>query len=140
MANIGKVLKDEMIRLSRKHALAAAKPLKSEIRNLKRQLRNLQKTLKTVQSQAAKKRIELPEEAGAPEEKIRAISGKGIKSLRRRLKITQAELGKLANVSTQAVVLWERRSGKLRLRSATSQSLNAVRAMSKAEVKAALGK
>ena len=44
------------------------------------------------------------------------ITGKGIRSLRKRLGLTQAGLAQLAGVSTQAVVMWERNPKKIPLR------------------------
>jgi DNA-binding transcriptional regulator YiaG len=141
MANIGKVFKDEMIRLSRKNALASTKPLKNEIRSLKLQIRSLGMELKTIKAALGKPASAKSAEAGAEAPaKTRAFTGKGVKALRRKLKLTQAELAKLANVSSQAVVMWERKQGKIRLRHATETALSAVRGMSKAEAKAALGK
>lgn len=141
MANIGKVLKDEIVRISKKNATFFAKPLKGEIRALKNQIRALKGDLKSVQA-ALKQCAALPDaresEAGLPQPG-RWFSGKGVKALRRKFKITQAELAALAKVSSQAVVLWERKPGKIRLRHATLLALSAVKAMSKADVKAALG-
>jgi DNA-binding transcriptional regulator YiaG len=141
MANIGKVLKDEIVRLSRKNANLFTRPLKSEIRALKSQVRTLKKDLKTVQ-ESLKKSGSLQVAQGTETESAkpgRWFTGKGVKALRRKFKITQAELAALAKVSSQAVVLWERKSGKIRLRHATLDALAAVKAMSKADVKSALG-
>lgn len=141
MANIGKVLKDEMIRLSRKNALASTRPLKNDIRSLRQQLRALGAELKNLKTLLGKSSVGKSVEIAADEPPtLRAFTGKGVKSLRRKLKITQAELAALAKVSSQAVVMWERRPGKIRLRHATYDALSAVRGMSKADVKAALGK
>lgn len=63
---------------------------------------------------------------------------KGIVSLRKRLKLSQAELGKLAGVTSQAVALWERRNGRLKLRTTTTAKLQEIRAMGARAVKKAL--
>ncbi len=140
MANIGKLLKDEFVRLSKKNATQFSKPLKTEIRSLKKQVRVLQNGLKTVHAMLSKTTTPVAHEpAAASQEAARGFSGKGIKALRRKFKITQAQLATLANVSSQSVVLWERKPGKIRLRHATLDALSAIRALSKAEVKAALG-
>jgi DNA-binding transcriptional regulator YiaG len=140
MANIGKLLKDEIARISKKNAVALTKPLKNEMRSLKLQLRAATTALKTLEAAVRKgtaPRAEAGPEAAAPA--LHAFTGKGIKSLRRKFKITQAELAKLAKVSSQAVVMWERKPGRIRLRHATHESLCAIRLMRKADVKAALG-
>ena len=63
---------------------------------------------------------------------------KGIRSMRRKLKLSQAELGKLAGVTPQAVMLWESKTGRLRLRTATEAKLQAVRGMGIREARRAL--
>ena len=59
------------------------------------------------------------------------ITGKGIKALRKRLGLTQAALASLAGVSSPAVVQWEKKSGKIRLRKATATKLQEIRKMKK---------
>ncbi len=138
MANIGKILKDEIDRLSRRNAASFATPLKKDIRLLKLHIRDMAVTLKALQAALRKGNTPLAvEEEGTPA-KARAFTGKGIKSLRRKFKITQAQLARLANVSSQAVVTWEGKPGRIKLRHATYESLSAVRLMRKADVKAAL--
>ena len=63
---------------------------------------------------------------------------KGVRSMRRKLKLSQAELGKLAGVTPQAVMLWESKTGRLRLRAATESKLQAVRGMGIREARQAL--
>jgi DNA-binding transcriptional regulator YiaG len=71
------------------------------------------------------------------QEKIWFFS-KGIRSLRKRLRVSQAELGKLAGVTSQAVALWERRNGRLKLRTSTTAKLQEIRAMGARAVQKAL--
>ena len=138
MVNIGKLLKGEIDRLSRKNAASFATPLKNDIRSLKLQICSMAVTMKALQAALRNGATPLAvEEEGTPA-KIRAFTGKGIKSLRRKFKITQAELARLANVSSQAVVIWEAKPCRIKLRHATYESLSAVRHMRKADVKAAL--
>lgn len=60
------------------------------------------------------------------------ITGKGVRSLRKRLGLTQAGLAKLADVSTQTVVMWERVPKKISLRrKATVAKLQAIRKLNK---------
>ena len=58
-----------------------------------------------------------------------------IRSLRRKLGLSQKEFGKLAGVSTGAVTQWERKSGALKLRGATKTALLAIRGIGKAEAR-----
>lgn len=64
--------------------------------------------------------------------------GKGIRSMRKKLGVSQAELGKLMGVSSQAVTLWESKSGKLRLRKKTMENLIKVREMGAREARKTL--
>jgi transcriptional regulator with XRE-family HTH domain len=57
------------------------------------------------------------------------IFGKGMKSLRKKLGLSQALFAKLMGVSAQAVALWERKSGRLRLRKTTLARLAEVRTL-----------
>lgn len=141
MANLGKLLKEEIVRLSKKNAAALAKPLNTQIRTLKHQVRTLAASLKTLEAAVRKGAAAAPDanDPDAVPAKGRAFTAKNVKALRARFKITQSELAKLAKVSSQAVVMWEHKTGKIRLRHATYDALAAVRAMRKADVKAALG-
>ena len=68
------------------------------------------------------------------------ITGQGVKALRKRLGVTQASLAKLAGVSSQAVVLWEGKSGKINMRKATGARLQELKGMGKREVAEILAK
>ena len=141
MANIGKVLKEEIIRLSKKNASALTKPLKTELRSLKHQLRAMKADIKA--AQAALTKCASAPVPGTEETEGKTpgkwFSGRGIKAMRRKFKLTQAQFAALAKVSPQAVVMWERKTGKIRLRHATLASLTAIRSMKKADIKVALG-
>lgn len=76
--------------------------------------------------------------AAAPARERQWFLGKGIRSMRKKLKLSQVELGKLAGVTPQAVMLWESKSGRLRLRRATEAKLQGVRGMGLREARQAL--
>ena len=65
----------------------------------------------------------------------RRFSAKGVRSLRRRLKVSQAEFAKLLGVSAQAVYLWEGKSGPLALRQETRKALANLRGLGRREIK-----
>ena len=48
-----------------------------------------------------------------------SITGKGVKALRRKLRLTQAQFGKVAGISVTTVAKWERTDGKVDLRRQT---------------------
>ena len=63
------------------------------------------------------------------------------RSLRKRLGLTQAELARLAGVSTQAVVNWEATQGAIPLRrKETRAKLQGIRSLNKRSAKEILGK
>jgi DNA-binding transcriptional regulator YiaG len=139
--NIAQVLKAEISRISKKEAKALSSPtrsitiiLKKTVANLKTRLATLEKSnkelIKQVESlvQAIPKPVQEPEVKGW-------ISGKGVKSLRKKLGLSQAELGKLVGVSTGAVVQWEKKTGTLKLRDATKKAIMGVRGIGKTEAR-----
>lgn len=140
MSNIGKVLKDEMSRIARKEAKAAATPVRKPVFNLrmgvadlKRRLAGLEKAGRDLQARLAKMEAAQPA-APEPEPTGRAwISGQGIKSLRKRLGVSQSDLARLVGVSAQAVYMWEKKAGMLTLRKETKPAVMAVRNMSATE-------
>jgi DNA-binding transcriptional regulator YiaG len=122
MPNIAKVLKDEIARISKHEAkIAVSKPLKSGIANkkalvdIKRRLIQIEKSLKGIQ-----KAMEACRSGQAqvvePEGKKEWLSGRGIKALRKKMRISQAQFAKLVKVSTAAVLRWEKQAGKLTIR------------------------
>ena len=145
MSNILKELKSEIVRLSRKEIKKElATPRKSIvakrglIAELRRQVNAMQKELN-----ALKKAVPAPEKTIlAKEHKGRFwMSGQGVKALRKRLGVTQANLAKLAGVSSQAVVNWEGKKGKINLlRKATGARLQELKGMGKREVAEILAK
>jgi DNA-binding transcriptional regulator YiaG len=70
----------------------------------------------------------------------RWITGPGVKSLRKKLGITQVQLAKLCGVSDQAVVNWEKSEGKIRFRQQeTAQTIQQLRSSGKKQVREMLG-
>jgi DNA-binding transcriptional regulator YiaG len=69
-----------------------------------------------------------------------SFTAKIIKALRRKLGVSQGDLGKLAGVSTNSVYKWEQNRWRLKIRQGTAAALLALRGMGKREVRARLGK
>ena len=136
MSTVMKELKAEISRLARREVRKALTPLKrvsaarrGQLAGLRRQVAALQKELKAVCKVASAARA-APEPAG-PQERF-WITGKGIRSLRKRLGLTQAKLGRLAGVSTQTVVNWEGTAGKISIRrKLTIAKLREIRGLTK---------
>ena len=125
MANVMKALKEEISRIARSEVSAALKPIKSVnaaqrkyIADLRRQLSELEKENKQLA-----RRLEKIEEAmpkPEPEEDAgRAwITSAGIRSMRKRLRLSQKAFADLAGVSLPTVANWEssKNTGKLNVR------------------------
>lgn len=133
MPNVAKVLKEEIARVARKEIKLAiariAKPTAKSRRTqaeLKRRLAALEKQSKVLAAALGKVTAVQPVRAAEEDKKIR-VTAKGMRSLRRKLRLSQAEFGKLLSVSEQAVYMWERRNGAIRVRDTTRANLMAIR-------------
>ena len=131
--NIAQVLKAEISRISKKEAKALTSTtrsttiiLKKNFADLKQRLTILEKAMKEHQKQLESLVAAIPKPVEQPEGRA-WISGKGIKTLRRKTGLTQGELAKLTGVSKGCVVQWESKAGMLRLRDATKKAIMAVR-------------
>jgi len=144
MANVAKVLKDEIARISRKETKSAIlrvgkshTSLKRTVADLKKRVVSLEKENKRLVAEAKKHKassdLQPVEEAG----KAR-FSAKGIRSLRSKLGLTQADFAKLVGTTTHSVYLWEKKEGALRLRDRTREALLSVRTLGAKEAKAKL--
>ncbi len=143
MPNIMTALKAEIVRLARKEAKAATDPIRKPanttrltLADLKRRVAALEKQLKQANSQLAK--VPLPEPAAEPTSPKNWISGKGVRSLRQNLGLSQDAFSKMVGVSPNCVYQWESKPGMLRLRTATKAALLAARGLTAGEAKAKL--
>jgi DNA-binding transcriptional regulator YiaG len=139
--NIAQVLKAEISRISKKEARAlttttrsTAIQLKKTTADLKNRLALLEKSNRELQKQVEALVQAIPKPVEEPEVKG-WISGKGVKALRRKLGLSQGEFGKLTNVSSHAVYLWESKPGMLKLRDCTKKAIMAIRGIGKVEAK-----
>ena len=139
MPDIGKVLKDEIARISKREANRLVSAQSKTIRDLKREVANLKKQIGTSATKppAEPKAVRMDEPAG----KRVWFTSKGIKGMRKRLGLNRSQMAKLCGVSPNAVGLWEGAdAGQLNLRTATRDKLYEVRQMSpKAAQKALAG-
>ena len=144
MANIAKVLKTEIGRISRKEVRTAIGQigkshvgLKKTVVDLKRRVASLEKENKRLVSGTRRQKREVAERP--PEKEIKArFTSKGIRSLRSRLRLTQGEFAKLVGATTHAVYLWEKKEGPLRLRDKTKAALLSIRGLGAREAKTKL--
>ena len=148
MATFAQRMQDEIRRLARKELKQDVIALKQEnvalrkaVSDLRKRLDGVARTTKKVEKKAAVVLESAPAQAAKPaeEEAPKArISGKTIRTLRAKLKLTQAEFAKLVNVSPQSVYQWEREDRQLRLRNATRAAVVEVRGMGQRAAKAKL--
>lgn len=143
MSNVITALKAEISRIARKEAKALTAPLRKPanatrltLADLKRRVAALEKQIRQADAQLAKEpRPEPAGEAASPENRI---SGKGVRSLRRKLGLSQDAFARLVGVSPNSVSLWEGKPGMLRLRKATLAAVLAARGLNAREAKAKL--
>lgn len=146
MSSIAKVLKTEIQRIvhreiarmtaSQKQGLAVLKKTNAEY---KRRIAVLEKQAKQQASVAqCTAGVEAPGD-DAPDDM--RVTAKALKSMRKRLGITQAELAKLLGVSMQVVSIWEAKKGRVQIRKEKVRvSLAALKQEKKDAVCARLGK
>ena len=143
MSTFMQELKAEVVRLARREIRKRMAPLqrlgaarRRQIADLRRQISTLQKELKNMNR--AKAAAALP--ASGDAQGRFWITGKGVRSLRKRLGLTQAELARLAGVSAVTVAHWEASPGKVALRRRDSIArLQQIRTLTKRTAAAALG-
>ena len=145
MPNIMSALKSEISRLAKKEAKAVVAPVKKASANYRGLIAGLRKQIVALQSEVAglKKSVPSPSKTvlAKQEPEVRFwITGPGVKALRKRLGLTQAQFGKLVGVSVPTVVKWEGSTGKapIRLKTAIAR-LQAIRRMGKKQAAEILG-
>ena len=145
MPNVMTALKSEIFRLTRKEAKSVVAPVKKASANYRGLIAGLRKQIDALQGEVAALRRGTPKAekalAAAQEPQGRFwITGKGVKTLRKRLGLTQALFGKLAEVSVPTVVNWEGSKGKVEIRrKSTVARLQAIRGMGKKQAAEIVG-
>jgi DNA-binding transcriptional regulator YiaG len=144
MSNVAKILKAEIVRISRKEVKTALGEigkshtgLKKIVAGLKQRVASLEKENKRLVAETRKQKPESAQKPPQEQEKAR-ITSKGIRSLRSRLRLTQADFAKLVGATTHAVYLWEKKEGPLRLRDKTKAALLSIRGLGAREARGKL--
>ncbi len=109
MPNIGQVLRDEITRISRRESRKQSSALqrssaahRRDIASLKREIATLRRELKKSSTSKSAAVKALASDSG----KLR-FRADGFRTMRRRLGLSAAQLGKLLGVSEQSVYNWE---------------------------------
>ena len=142
MPNLAVLLKDEIGRLARKEVRTSCGPLQDQLRDLKKTVRQQRDTISRLEkaigqvkaTSGAEKILSAPDVGDSAQIRLSASS---IKKHRKRLKLSQTELGKLLNVSTNTIVRWE--AGTSKPRAAYRPGIAQLRTMGVREVKRMLG-
>ena len=142
MPTLAALLKEEISKIARKEVQDQVRELKQTVRAQRDAIARLEKKISPAKAKAATKSAAKP--AAKPAAKVRQVSEgdkrkqlriapNTIKKHRKRLKLSQAELGKLLNVSTNTVLRWE--AGSSKPRSKHLPGLDQLRTISKRELK-----
>jgi len=136
MSNVAKVLKAEIARISKREAKSATQGigksntwLRKTVADLKKRMVVLEKENKHLVAAIKKHQIESPPKADQEEGKKARFTSRGIRALRKKLRLSQADFGKLVGTTTGAVYLWEKKDGPLSLRDKTKAAILSVRGL-----------
>lgn len=138
MGKIETAVKSEITRLAKKEIRAVCGPLARDVRELKRTVSRLRRTVASLEKAAREwtKQIRAQKaELKVPEEEVKAarLSPGLIRSLRKRLGLSQEQLATVVGISTVSVGLWEQ--GKTRPTGSNRSALVALRKLGKRDVR-----
>jgi len=141
MPNIAQVLKDEIQRLARKEIRTSCAglhktnvTLKKTVADLKRRIARLESDNRRLMT-LANKQIKHPSKQKVEEGRKLRITGRGIRALRAKLGLSQADFAKLLGSSSQSVWLWEQEQGRLNLREKTRIAIHSIKDIGAREAK-----
>jgi DNA-binding XRE family transcriptional regulator len=138
MPNLAQVLKDEILRLSRKEVRAVTTDLQVQISKLKKIVSAQKKNTLVLEKELAKvkKKLERKNKATTPTEdevtKSR-VSPASIARLRKKLGLTRSDMASIIDVNPNSIYLWEQ--GRATPRVATKAKIISLRSMGKRDVK-----
>ena len=138
MGKVGSIIKSEIIHLAKREVRQVSVPLGRGVRSLKNTVSQLRKSVLAIERFVVQKQKELSKreirlEAPPEELKKSRFSPRLIRSLRKKLRITQKELAVLAGVTVGAV--HQREVGKFQPKMVKKAGLAALRKLTRSEVK-----
>src|SRR4030043_73237 len=137
MGKIESIIKSEIQRLAKHEVRSVYRPLRKEVWGMKLKLSNLIKKFAVLDRLAkglAKTKSTEPKLEATPEEvKASRLTPERIAGLRKKLGISQRELGVLAGATTGAVLSWEK--GKFKPQGGKKAALVALRKMRRRDVR-----
>ena len=145
MPDIAKILKSEISRIARRETKRITVPfskpaqrLRRTAAELRRKIAALEKEMGSLRKTVDTLRKTQPQAAAETADKAR-ITAKGMRSLRRRLRLTGQEFAKLLGVTGQVIYRWEKASGPLRVRRKTRAAILAIRGIGTREARRRVG-
>jgi DNA-binding transcriptional regulator YiaG len=116
MPNIGTILKEEIIRLSRKEGRRQIDPTKKTAAQLRHDVATLKRQVLQLERQVAMLLRKMSEATSRHESSAKPtrFSAKGLQAQRSRLDLAAADFGKLVGVSAQSIYNWESEKGRPR--------------------------
>ena len=138
MGKVGSIIKSEIERLAKREVRQVSVPLGRDVRLLKNTVSQLRKSVLSLERFAAQKQKELSKreirlEVTPENLKKSRFSPRLIRSLRKKLKITQKELAILLGVTVGATHQWE--IGKFTPKAEKKAALAALRKLRRSDVK-----
>ena len=142
MSHVVMILKAEIARISKREAKSATQAigksntwLRKVVADLKKRVLVLEKENKRLVATVKKYQVAQPEKVEQVEAKKVRFSSRGIRVLRKKLRLSQADFGKLLGTTTHAVYLWEKKTGALNLRDKTKTAILSIRGLGAREAK-----
>jgi DNA-binding transcriptional regulator YiaG len=140
MPDVARVLKEEVQRLAKRQVKAGLAPLKRDNVRLKKQVTEFRRELAALTRTSRELRARVAAVVATKESEVATAraatlrpTSKSLVRLRRRLALTQVEFGSLVGVSGQAVLNWERKGSRVRMRSANLAALAGIQKIGKRE-------
>ena len=137
MGKLESIIKSEIQRLAKREVRSTFRPLRKEVWGLRLKLSNLFKNfsiLDRLAKEASKGKSTEPKLEASPEEvKASRLTPERISNLRKKLGISQRELGGLVGATIGAVLSWEK--GKFRPQGGKKSALVALRKVRKRDVR-----
>jgi DNA-binding transcriptional regulator YiaG len=140
MPNLAQLLKEEIRRIARSETKSQTAKLRRDVVKVKKSNVALRRIIAQLERDndllmSTEKRRKLPVVV-AEDAKSARITAKGIRSLRRKLGLSQGDLGKLVGISTVTVGNWEKKGkGALKLKDKARAAIVALRDVGAREAK-----
>jgi DNA-binding transcriptional regulator YiaG len=142
MSNVEKILKAEIARISKREAKSATQGigkstawLRKTVADLRKRVVLLEKEKKRLAAAMKKYQAAQPEKVDMEEGTKARFSSRGIRALRKKLRLSQVDFGKLLGTTPGAVHLWEKKEGALNLRDKTKAAILSIRGLGAREAK-----